>query len=383
MMEDFMISQKEVVFKQNKKIDEFSDSLRAVNNRLDLVQTQNRLLETQMAQQAASATRPEGMLPEKLEQNPREHIYAVTLRSGKQYDGPKIPAEEEPKQPVATPPTTETEVSAASPAACTDSSAATPAAFPEIPAACTDFPAACTDFPAAFPEIPAACTDFPMAAPEFPDRQKLGNTDPKKVKSSEKYVPPLRFVPFPQRLVKPKMDQQFARFMDHLKKMNITIPFTEIITQMPSYAKFLKELLSNKRKLEEVETVALNVECSALILNKQIKLPPKLKDPGSFTIPCKIRDTNFNRCLLDLGASVCLMPKLVYDRLGLGELKQTRMSLQLVDRSVRDPSGIAEDVVVQIGKFYIPVDFVVVEMEEDPHTPLLFGQVQLLMSHVE
>ncbi|XP_078171999.1 uncharacterized protein LOC144566016 [Carex rostrata] len=143
---------------------------------------------------------------------------------------------------------------------------------------------------------------------------------------------------------------------------------------MPSYAKILRELLSSKRKLEKVETVALNAECSALILNKQIKLPPKLKDPGSFTIPCKIRDTNFNRCLLDLGASVCLMPKSMYDRLGLGELKQTRMSLQLADRSVQYPSRIAEAVVVQIGKFYIPVDFVVVEIEEDLHIPRLFGR---------
>ena len=140
---------------------------------------------------------------------------------------------------------------------------------------------------------------------------------------------------------------------------------------MPTYAKFLKEILSNKRTIEEVDTVSLNEGCSALFSNK---LPPKLKDPGSFVIPCKIGDTKFNRCLCDLGASVSLMPKSVYTRLNLIELKPTRMSLQLADKSVRFPEGIVEDVIVQIGDYFVPVDFVVVEMEEDTHTPLLLGR---------
>ena len=204
------------------------------------------------------------------------------------------------------------------------------------------------------------------------ESQEPGNSIPAKVKPTEtpKYIPSHRFIPFPQRLVKHKLDQQYAKFVEHLKKLNITIPFTEAITHMPSYAKFLKDILSNKRSIEEVGTISLNEECSALFLNK---LPPKLKDPGSFAIPCIIGDTKFERCLCDLGASVSLMPKTVYQRLNLVDLKPTRMSLQLADKTVRYPEGIAEDVIVMTGKFFVPVDFVVVEMEEDTHTPLLLG----------
>ncbi|KAJ9183285.1 hypothetical protein P3X46_007162 [Hevea brasiliensis] len=95
------------------------------------------------------------------------------------------------------------------------------------------------------------------------------------------YMPPL---PFPQRFQKAKLDKQFGKFLEVLKSLHVTIPFTDALAQMPSYAKFLKEILSNKKKLEEFETVALTEESSAILQNK---LPPKLKDPGSFcnTLP--------------------------------------------------------------------------------------------------
>ncbi|XP_052197380.1 uncharacterized protein LOC127804545 [Diospyros lotus] len=96
------------------------------------------------------------------------------------------------------------------------------------------------------------------------------------------YVPP---IPFPQRLRKHKLDKQFEKFLEVFKKLHINIPFVDALAQMPSYAKFMKEILSNKRKLEEHETVMLTEESSAILKNK---LPPKLKDPGSFTIPCTI-----------------------------------------------------------------------------------------------
>ena len=87
--------------------------------------------------------------------------------------------------------------------------------------------------------------------------------------------------------------------------MHINIPFIDVLRQMPSYAKFLKEILGNKRKLKDYETVRLNEECSAII---QMKLPPKLKDLESFTIPCSIGSCSFNKVLCDLGASINLMP---------------------------------------------------------------------------
>jgi len=93
---------------------------------------------------------------------------------------------------------------------------------------------------------------------------------------------------------------------------------------MPKYAKFLKEILGKKRKLEEFATIKLNEECSAIILKK---LPPKLKDPGSFTIPCTIGDFYFERPLCDLGASINLMPLSVFRRLGKQEPKLTTISL--------------------------------------------------------
>ena len=93
---------------------------------------------------------------------------------------------------------------------------------------------------------------------------------------------------------------------------------------MPSYAKFLKEILRNKRKLKDYETVKLNKECFAIILNK---LPPKLKDPGSFTIPCTIGNFHFDKVLCDLGASINLMPLSIMQKLGLEESKPINVSL--------------------------------------------------------
>ncbi|XP_022846408.1 uncharacterized protein LOC111369161 [Olea europaea var. sylvestris] len=131
------------------------------------------------------------------------------------------------------------------------------------------------------------------------------------------YVPP---IPFPQRLQRKKLDNQFAKFVKIFKKLHINIPFADAIAQMSSYAKFLNEILSNKRKLEEHETVCLNEDCTILLR----KLPPKLKDPGS--------------------ASVNLTPLSIYRSLRLGETKPTIISLQLADRSIKRPKGIIEDV---------------------------------------
>ncbi|XP_022899248.1 uncharacterized protein LOC111412545 [Olea europaea var. sylvestris] len=140
---------------------------------------------------------------------------------------------------------------------------------------------------------------------------------------------------------------------------------------MPSYAKFLKEILSNKRKLEEHETVCLNEECSAILLKK---LPPKLKDSGSFTIPCKIGSNYFEHSLCDLGASVNLMPLSIYRSLRLGGAKLTTISLQLTDRSIKRSKGIIEDVLVKVDKFIFPADFILLDMEEDSNIPLILGR---------
>ncbi|KAK5819402.1 hypothetical protein PVK06_024401 [Gossypium arboreum] len=140
---------------------------------------------------------------------------------------------------------------------------------------------------------------------------------------------------------------------------------------MPTCTKFLKELLTNKRKFEDLSIVELNEECSAILQNK---LPTKLKDPGSFTIPCLIGSLNVEKALADLGASINLTPYKMFKQLGLGEPKPTRMSIQLADRSIKYPRGIIKDVLVKVDKFIFPIDFVVLDMDEDVEVPLILGR---------
>ncbi|XP_073133414.1 uncharacterized protein [Henckelia pumila] len=180
-------------------------------------------------------------------------------------------------------------------------------------------------------------------------------------------IPP----PFPAALKKVKLDSQFAKFLEVFKKLNINIPFADALMQMPSYAKLLKEILSSKRKLEEHAMISLTENCYALVQNK---IPPKQKDLGSFSIPCVINDVQFHKSLCDLGSSINLMPYSIFRKLSLGEPKSTRMSLQSVDRSIKYPRGIIEDVLVKVDKFIFPVDFFVLDMEEDLDMTLILGR---------
>ncbi|CAN6701560.1 unnamed protein product [Malus baccata var. baccata] len=182
------------------------------------------------------------------------------------------------------------------------------------------------------------------------------------------YKPPL---PFPQRQQQRSKDQQCIEFMKTLAKVQINFPLLDAIKQIPSYAKFLKELCSKKKKFLEYEKVILSEQCNAVFLHK---LPPKKKDSGSFTISCTIGSLDFHKVLIDLGASVNLMPYSVFQKLGEGELKPISVSLQLTDRSVTYPLGILEDVIIKVDKFYLPADFIVLDMEEDKEVPLILGR---------
>ena len=178
-------------------------------------------------------------------------------------------------------------------------------------------------------------------------------------------------IPYPQRLKKHKLDKQFTKFMDVFKKLHINIPFADALEQMPSYVKFMKDILSQKRRLADFETVNLTEECSAIL---QRNLPQKLKDPGSFTIPCTIGNAIFERALCDLGASINLMPLSIFKRLGLGEAHPTTVTLQLADRSLKHPRGVIEDVLVKVDKFIFLADFIVLDMEEDKEIPIILGR---------
>ena len=158
------------------------------------------------------------------------------------------------------------------------------------------------------------------------------------------------------------MNEQFSKFMDMSKKIEINIPFAEALAQMPNYAKFLKDIMSKKRRFTEEEVVNLTATYIAII---QKILPSKMQDLGSFTIPCTIGSFEFEKTLCDSGASINMMPLSVVKRLSLGELTPTSMTLQMVDRTMDQPKGVFEDVLIKVRKFIFPVDFVVMDMEED------------------
>ena len=149
------------------------------------------------------------------------------------------------------------------------------------------------------------------------------------------------------------------------------MPFTEVVTQMPLYAKFLKEILSRNKIFAEEGVVNLTATYSAVIHKN---LPEKMKDPGSFTIPCTIGGFEIQKALCDSGASINLMPLSVARRLSLGELTPTIVTLQMADRTMAKPEGVIEDVLVKVGKFVFPVDFIILDIEEDSQVPLLLGR---------
>ena len=175
-------------------------------------------------------------------------------------------------------------------------------------------------------------------------------------------------VPFPQRLQKARLEEQFSRFLDMFKKIEINIPFSEALTQMPLYAKFMKEILSKKRKIVEEGIVSLTTTCNAVIQNS---IPEKMQDLGNFTIPCEIGHDDVGKELCDSRASINFMPLSVAKRLSLGELTPTAMTLQMVDRTLSHLEGILEDVLIKVGKFIFLVDFVVIDIREDKQVPLL------------
>ncbi|XP_027362618.1 uncharacterized protein LOC113870222 [Abrus precatorius] len=141
--------------------------------------------------------------------------------------------------------------------------------------------------------------------------------------------------------------------------------------QMPTYAKFMKDLLTKKRRIPEEKTVELEAGYNAII---QKSLPQKSRDPGSFTLPVTIENLSVGKTLLDLGASNNLIPLSMLKKIRDVEVRPTRMTLQLADRSMKLPHGIVEDMIVKVDKFMFSVDFVVMDIEEDAEVPLILGR---------
>ncbi|XP_019450676.1 PREDICTED: uncharacterized protein LOC109352946 [Lupinus angustifolius] len=159
--------------------------------------------------------------------------------------------------------------------------------------------------------------------------------------------------------------------MEIFNTLQISIPFSEALAQMPTYSKFMKELLSKKRKHQEKEIIQLNATYSVIL---QTNVSHKRKDLGSITIPVTIGEVSIGKALADLGASVCLMSLSMMRRIRGLQLKPTKMSLQLADRSTKYLEGVAYDVLVKVDKFLILVDFVVIDISEDVEIPLILGR---------
>jgi len=186
---------------------------------------------------------------------------------------------------------------------------------------------------------------------------------------------PTHKLPYPKAHSKKDLERHFKKFLDIFKKLEINIPFAEALKQMPTYAKFMKEILSKKRRYNDEETIQLDANCSAII---QRRLPRKERDPGRVTLPVAIGTVNVGKALIDLGSSINLIPYSVVKRVGGLDMKLTRMTLQLADKSVARPMGIAEDVLVKVDNFVFPVDFVVMDIEEDDDVPLILGRAFML-----
>src|SRR4051812_10352450 len=127
-------------------------------------------------------------------------------------------------------------------------------------------------------------------------------------------------LPFPGRLKKQTDDNHYKKFLEMFRVLHINIPFADVLEQMPRYAKYLKEMLTKKRKWADHETVMLTEESSALLKKK---LPPKLRDPGSFSIPCTIGSLKFENALCDQEASVNILPYSLFKKLNMGKVKPT------------------------------------------------------------
>ncbi|CAN6583769.1 unnamed protein product [Malus baccata var. baccata] len=178
-----------------------------------------------------------------------------------------------------------------------------------------------------------------------PKPSNLSNKGKNVLNSSPTNVFPLN-VPFPSRFLQSKNEKEEKDVLETFRKVHVNIPLLDAIKQIPKYAKCLKKLCTTKKHTREKEVVHVSENVSAIL---QRKLPPKCKDPGSFTIPCVIGNTRFNSAMLDLGASINVMPYSVYASMNLGALKHDGVIIQLADRSNAYPKGVLEDVLVQIG----------------------------------
>ncbi|CAM8949919.1 unnamed protein product [Rhodiola kirilowii] len=190
-------------------------------------------------------------------------------------------------------------------------------------------------------------------------------------------------LPFPVLARAPRRYVMDKEVWDLFSKVEINIPLLEAIKQIPRYAKFLKELCTNRRRGPRMDQELMSRNVSAVI---QRKVPPKCGDPGTYTIPCTIGNIRIENCMLDLGASINVLPYSIYSCLRLGPLEPAGLTIQLADRLLKQPEGKIEDVLVQVGELVFPADFYVLKMENcgpGDHAPILLGRPFLKTSKMK
>ena len=225
--------------------------------------------------------------------------------------------------------------------------------------------------------------ELTMPSPKVVDpEQEAIDTEPRDVvikQTVKEYKPP---PPFPQSLITKKKAINQAGILKVLRQVKVNIPLLDMIKQVPTYAKFLKDLCTVKKGLNIDKKAFLTEQVSAII---QCKTSVKYKDPGCPTISINIRGICVEKALLDLGASVNLLPYLMYRQLGLGEIKPTSITLSLADRSIKIPKGTVEDALIQVDKFYYPLDFVVLDTKPVAaganYVPIILGRPFLATSN--
>ncbi|GJZ34857.1 reverse transcriptase domain-containing protein, partial [Tanacetum coccineum] len=334
--------------------EDFENYVKANDAVLKNVQNQGQNLQNQMANvtslltslcdnfKNSASTSNSGTLPSQTVTNPRQQINAITTRSGKALEEPSIPLVPSPdvskpqKEPEQNPETSTEKVQNPK----LENTAHVPSSGEED---------------SIFIEIPK------------PKAKETVSLDPNPNSYPSK-------LPYPERMKVREHDKpsaQHSRFLKMFKQLRLEIGLKDALVEMPKFNKWLSSLLRNKEKLEEIAITTVNAECSAIIMNK---VPEKLEDPGKFLIPCALQELKRTSALADSGASINLLPHSIYKKLELEALTPTRMTLELANRSISHPMGIAEDVVVRVDGFTFLADFVVVNFEPDPRVPIILGR---------
>ncbi|RDX78149.1 hypothetical protein CR513_41603, partial [Mucuna pruriens] len=237
-------------------------------------------------------------------------------------------------------------------------------------------------------ELPQPASSAEVKSEPFVDSKPFVDSEPfvDSQSQQDKTVP----VSFPTRTIsvrKPESDEELLKMF---RKVEINIPLLNAIKQIPKYAKFLKELCTHKRKKmkggREIGGVVSMLTKNENFTKGAHTLPKKCRDPRIFSVPCTIGDCTFANAMLDLGASISVMPTSIYKALNFGDLEPTRMTIQLANRSIVQPLGILEDVIVQVNELIFPADFYVIDMEDETskkEATLILGRPFLMIARTK